>query len=379
MYNIYPLSQVKFTNPPRMLLFCNSLYWHSRSSAASSSPIGLDDTQAGGLTRPAGVPELALEAQLISNTIVLYTRMPPKSTRRGRYRGRGRRKRGVSYSAPIPYRGPRISGLVTFKRKVGSARYRGLPGLNFVPKTKVLKLKYDTEVTLNATDVIPASYVFRCNSLYDPEETSIGHSHYMFDQIMLLYRKYRVIGSKIKVWSIYPAGVTAGASYCTIIRTATGRSTSSFASGAHILESNIRGNVKIIGQTNDGILAPGGQRTILTHTYSQKKQFPGIQDKQLEGLYNTNPELEYFWELIQFSMGQTNPPLAYFRVEIESTAIFSEPIVMSESGVDENKMGIGGAGPLWLSQGTGGTGVLQGYAAGDGGEQGSTGPQGMVD
>lgn len=303
----------------------------------------------------------------------------PRKFKRNRRRGRGRavhrwgRPSRNSLGVPITgMRGTRVAP--PGSRSTFLAAPRG-----FVPNTKVAKLRYATEFSIDASQTTIGAYVFRANSLYDPESTGIGHSYYMFDQIMLLYRRYRVLGSRIKVWNIWPPGSTTGACYATIIKSASGNTHGAFASTAHILESNIRGNVKIIGSSiNDAVLAPGGQKTILTNTYSQKKYFPGILDRQLEAAYDANPELQAFWEVIVFSMGNTNPALMNFRCEIEATALFSEPVIMSESGVNDEGYGLGGTGSHGLVQGTGGIGVTTQFAAGDGGEQGSTGPRGTI-
>lgn len=44
-------------------------------------------------------------------------------------------------------------------------------------------------------------YVFRGNSLYDPDYTGIGVQPYGYDQLTGLFGKFRVAGSKIKIWT----------------------------------------------------------------------------------------------------------------------------------------------------------------------------------
>lgn len=243
---------------------------------------------------------------------------------------------------------------------------------SFVPKVKKYKLRYSAEVQIDASATQVAAYVFRCNSLYDPDFTGFGHSAYMFDDIMRLYRRYRVVGSKIKVWHVTPTGVQAGPmAYMTILRSSSGIAYTSFASSAHILESNIRGNVKLIGHINDAVVG-GLYKPTCTSTFSQRKVFPGIKDLQLEGPWDNNPEKVYYWEVVLFNVAGNNPDIQQLRVEIDFTAVFSEPILLSMSGVDDTGLGIGG-GPA-----IGSTGTQALFASGDGGELGNTGPAGGI-
>lgn len=71
-------------------------------------------------------------------------------------------------------------------------------GLGF-PKKMLVKQKYQETITLTSTSGALASYLFRLNSLYDPNYTSTGHQPMYFDQFMALYNHYTVIGCKMVV------------------------------------------------------------------------------------------------------------------------------------------------------------------------------------
>lgn len=60
-------------------------------------------------------------------------------------------------------------------------------------------MKYIQMITLTSTAGVPSIYVFRGNSLFDPDYTSTGHQPYGFDQYASLYANYYVAGSKIKI------------------------------------------------------------------------------------------------------------------------------------------------------------------------------------
>lgn len=67
------------------------------------------------------------------------------------------------------------------------------------PNQMFVKLEYSDKITLDCISGSIASYVFRGNSLYDPDYTGTGHQPYYHDQLIAIYRKYTVIGSKCAV------------------------------------------------------------------------------------------------------------------------------------------------------------------------------------
>lgn len=79
--------------------------------------------------------------------------------------------------------------------QTSTTSYRGL--LQTQQKTVFI---YHEEFVLNpAVGGIPADYVFSCNGLFDPNITGVGHQPRGFDQLMVLYDHYVVIGAKIVV------------------------------------------------------------------------------------------------------------------------------------------------------------------------------------
>jgi len=59
------------------------------------------------------------------------------------------------------------------------------------PNRYVCKLKYATTVVTDAL----GSYIFNLNSLFDPDRTGGGHQPYGFDNLALLYNRYRCIAT----------------------------------------------------------------------------------------------------------------------------------------------------------------------------------------
>lgn len=53
-------------------------------------------------------------------------------------------------------------------------------------------LKYHQRLNLSLTGAVANDYIFRLNSLFDPDYTSAGHQPMYFDQLAAIYNKYKV-------------------------------------------------------------------------------------------------------------------------------------------------------------------------------------------
>lgn len=68
-------------------------------------------------------------------------------------------------------------------------------------KWKVMMPYFDSGLSIptgGAVGGLPYSYVFRANSLYDPDYTGVGHQPLGYDQFSPMYKQYCVVGVKIK-------------------------------------------------------------------------------------------------------------------------------------------------------------------------------------
>lgn len=61
------------------------------------------------------------------------------------------------------------------------------------------KLRYSTIIQLNPTLTAPAVFVFKANSLNDPEDPAGGHQPKGFDEYKAIYAHYQVLAAKIRV------------------------------------------------------------------------------------------------------------------------------------------------------------------------------------
>lgn len=238
------------------------------------------------------------------------------------------------------------------------------------PKTYLMKSRYAFEFSLNASVLTCDSFLIRANSAYDPEFAAGGHSTYMFDDMMRFYGKYRVVSAKLKVWYIDPAVADQAPFYLTILRSKDGLMHTQFASTDHFLECNVRGNVKICGQfsTANQVALNSSQKATCNMTYSQRKYFPGIKDDKFEAAYNADPASICYFEVTQFPLAGNNPPTAYFRGELQQNILFSEAVLLPESGVNSLGLDQGGTGPIGqLELNYGGTSGLAGFTGAYGG------------
>lgn len=101
----------------------------------------------------------------------------------------------------------RTSKAVRRFKRTRSAVRRGRRPASRIPRQKILgfpkrlcvSLRYVTDIDVPSHEDGAAPYIFRMNSIYDPDVTSAGHQPFGHDQYQAIYSKYCVIGAKVKV------------------------------------------------------------------------------------------------------------------------------------------------------------------------------------
>lgn len=68
-----------------------------------------------------------------------------------------------------------------------------------MPNTFYTKLRYTDSISRTLVVTSANTYIYSANNLYDPDLTGTGHQPRGFDQFMLLYRQYTVVGAKITI------------------------------------------------------------------------------------------------------------------------------------------------------------------------------------
>lgn len=69
-------------------------------------------------------------------------------------------------------------------------------GISPVPPRFITTMKYSTNV---ATSALTGTYQMNLNSLYDPDRSGAGHQPLGYDNLALLYNKYRVISTSYRI------------------------------------------------------------------------------------------------------------------------------------------------------------------------------------
>lgn len=100
---------------------------------------------------------------------------------------------------------PRRKSKRNYKRRSNTSitKFKGSGLSENYPLTKSFKFKtryVDVNVAVNpGLGGVPGSYVFSLNSLFDPDISGIGHQPVGYDQMMVMYDHYTVIGARARV------------------------------------------------------------------------------------------------------------------------------------------------------------------------------------
>lgn len=151
-----------------------------------------------------------------------------KTKRRPTYRrktaSKARKSRSSGHSKP--YR-----SLAVYKPSRPTRQSGRLPfGPSFMAR-----LPYAGQITLSApASNLSTNHIWLLNSLFDPDNTGFGHQPYQYDQLNLIYQRYRVHGCKVNVTFSDPAhdGLWVGI----FIRTGTDTFTTNGAEITHLRE-----------------------------------------------------------------------------------------------------------------------------------------------
>lgn len=174
------------------------------------------------------------------------------------------------------------------------------------PSLQKAVLRYSEVVTISTTTGLAAAYLFRCNSIFDPNYTGIGHQPYGHDIYKLIYNKYRVTGSRITATptstfdGIYGIAITddptINVDYNTVRET--------------------KGNTSVVGQ----ISTPSQQIT----NYWSEKYLP-LQPTHITANMGTNPNAMNYYHLYLEGSTILGPEFTRsFMVNITYDVEFSE-------------------------------------------------------
>jgi len=215
------------------------------------------------------------------------------------------------------------------------------------PNSMKFNMRYCDNVTIPNHNAGAGPYVFRMNSVFDPDHTSVGHQPRFHDQISAIYSKYCVIGAKAYI-ELLSSGTSAdqGIGNPTVFAYLDDAATADSRS----LEQHIE-----LGMPNSAYVMtsiPGSHNRIelsrakrsFTMTYGVRKFWgidkktqliypsgTGVGDEYVENsdfaaLFGTNPARTCFLKLKVFDSALSNDTAVVLaRVTIDYTVICYQP------------------------------------------------------
>lgn len=221
------------------------------------------------------------------------------------------------------------------KKKNVVIRYRKQPILlGGFPASKMVKLRYSQEISINPISNSYAQHVFRANSVYDPDYTTTGHQPLYYDQWATNYTRSTVVGSKITIQWVPQSNVnlTPGMFGCELMKVPSIPYTA-----LDTLYESTRGR---FGRTTGIVQSQGGQKvSTVSKTFSARK-FMGVSNvkdnSDLQGLMGgtgvgTNPAQNAYYAVWLASIGANDPSTTFFRVVIDYIVLLQEPKLVTQS------------------------------------------------
>lgn len=205
-------------------------------------------------------------------------------------------------------------------------------GRTLFPPILKTRLRYVSQnLTLNPLLGSPATYIFRANSIHDPNSTGGGHQPRGFDELSVFYYHYVVLGSKCTVTFAIPPGYPGAYLYLHL-----NAENNVFSTGNDYVES--RNTVYKVVNTTDNELSDAARTRSLTKTFSPRR-FLGrndpMSDPNLKGATasgSSNPaEMAYFHMGVAPILNSVDLPVITFTVHVEYIVAFIEPKTPNQS------------------------------------------------
>lgn len=194
-----------------------------------------------------------------------------------------------------------------------------------VGKQNIVSMRYSDAFQLTSTGGIINEYIFRANSIHDPNFTGVGHQPMGHDQMATLYTKYIVLGSKI---TVQVHGINTGTEgiMTGLFLSKNSNPTSTYTVYTEFSEAK-RGTTKYV--VSDPSV------NTMTNTYSAKKfhQITDIKDNKarLGNNFGANPLDGAFYAFWCQSADISTTTQVRVIVNIDYIVLCSEPKLLFES------------------------------------------------
>lgn len=213
--------------------------------------------------------------------------MPTRGRSPTRSDSRRQRTRRVSRSSSSLVRAParRIGGYLWGPQNNSLSRY-----FDPFPAKAHYVLRYSDQITLNPAAAATSPYLFRANSIFDPDYSGVGHQPYGHDNLQNIYRSY-VVDKAVVTMTPTQFGNTV----CTY--------------GARVSEGSPITSFHLARETKGTTLATtatGARAVPISRTYERKKMWPI--EKDTTATFGTNPSDDVFFELFMQGPNQSVDP-----------------------------------------------------------------------
>jgi len=219
---------------------------------------------------------------------------------------------------------------------------RRLP-LTGLPKTFKARLRYCQQVILDAPAPLLGTtngtyvYVFRANSIYDPDVTATPgtgtqHQPHGTDQLFAWFNHCTVIGAKCKMTPVPTSVTNVSPGYYGIMVSDDGNTIATKGNIESILEDRdvVTRRPQIAGFTWDAM----SSNSTRVAKFSAKRFF-GKRAIVGDSLYRhndaTNPTEQAFFECYHASVDGNNPGAISVLIELEYICVFTEPRTLPQS------------------------------------------------
>lgn len=213
----------------------------------------------------------------------------------------------------------------TFKRtfKRGGAKPKAV--INRVvlghglPKMATVTHRYVDSKVMNMTGGAVSTYTFRCNGMYDPDYTGVGHQPLYFDQMSALYNHFVVIGSKITVRFAGTIASAGGNSVPIIACLQTHPSVSPTYTDPLLAAEQNYSNIRLMGPGQD-------TKIVMTSKWSAKKTFGAgiLANTELQGTPSADPTEQSYFTISARPMDAITNCSCQMIVTIEYIAVWKE-------------------------------------------------------
>ncbi len=220
---------------------------------------------------------------------------------------------------------------------VRNSRYGGYFFKSKIPATpidpvKVCKLRYCAFKEYNATALVPSYNVWKSNGIYDTDSTGVGHQPLYFDQLITLYARWRVLGSKCTFSWVPDSGTNQNPSMMGILLSKSSTDIVSYGNTTHILED--RRIAPKIHNAGAGLINANNRRTV-TRYYSAKKFWGrGYADPEFSGDETGDPtsyNTSYFTTFVMAPSTGVDPGIVNCLTTIDFIVLFDHPRLVNQS------------------------------------------------